>query len=89
MDKKSLNSRVATRIGCDAKTVGKLSESLADVFGEIIAEGDIIAIPGFGDFIPEMHAEHVGLSDDGRRMLFPPEITLKFLPGTALRNRMP
>lgn len=88
MEKKTLNSRVAAQVGVDARTSTQLTDALAGVIGDILTDRDSVAIPGFGEFSPIKTDEHISLDSDGRRLLMPPAITIKFTPGTALRNKL-
>lgn len=88
MEKKSLNSRVAALAGIDARTSSQLTEACARVIGELLTDGDSAAIPGFGEFSTEKTDEHVAIDAQGRRLLMPPEITIRFTPCTALRNKL-
>ena len=88
MDKKSFNSRVASQSGTDARTVTQITEALARVAGEILTEGNTVALPGFGDFTPVKTDERIELDAMGRRMLMPPSISICFTPASALRNKL-
>lgn len=88
MDKKSLNSRVASLSGTDTRTVSQITEALARVTGEILTEGNTVALPGFGDFSPVKTDERIESDAQGRRMLMPPSISVCFTPASALRNKM-
>lgn len=64
--------------------IGAIGAAIAD----ILAEGNSVAIPGFGTFSPEKADEYVKADDSGRRLLMPPAIIVNFKPSVVLRNRL-
>lgn len=64
--------------------IGAIGAAIAD----ILAEGNSVAIPGFGTFSPEKADEYVSADDSGRRFLMPPAIIVNFKPSVVLRNRL-
>ena len=63
-------------------------EALADGFASLLKE-HCVAVPGFGKFEGEKLMERVEVdSASGRRMLYPPEIRMTFVPGTRLKTRI-
>ena len=50
---------------------------------------DSVAIPGFGAFVAEKTSEHVETDPDtGKRMLYPPCVTLSYQPSVLLRKKI-
>lgn len=64
--------------------IGAIGAAIVD----ILAEGNSVAIPGFGTFAPEKADEYVKADDSGRRLLMPPAIIVNFKPSVVLRNRL-
>lgn len=64
--------------------IGAIGAAIVD----ILAEGNSVAIPGFGTFSPEKADEYVASDASGRRMLMPPAIIVNFKPSVVLRNRL-
>lgn len=64
--------------------IGAIGAAIVD----ILAEGNSVAIPGFGTFSPEKADEYVKADDSGRRLLMPPAIIVNFKPSVVLRNRL-
>lgn len=64
--------------------IGVIGAAIVD----ILAEGNSVAIPGFGTFSPEKADEYVKADDSGRRLLMPPAIIVNFKPSVVLRNRL-
>lgn len=87
-DKKSFIGRVAARAGVDSRTASRLTDTLATLIGGSLAEGDSVAIPGFGEFSPSKTDEYISTSPSGSRVLNPPSLNPVFTPGTSLRNKL-
>ena len=64
--------------------IGAIGAAIVD----ILAEGNSVAIPGFGTFFPEKADEYVKADASGRRLLMPPAIIVNFKPIVVLRNRL-
>ena len=64
--------------------IGAIGAAIVD----ILAEGNSVAIPGFGTLSPEKADEYVKADDSGRRLLMPPAIIVNFKPSVVLRNRL-
>lgn len=64
--------------------IGAIGAAIVD----ILAEGNSVAIPGFGTFFPEKADEYVKADDSGRQLLMPPAIIVNFKPSVVLRNRL-
>ena len=65
-----------------------LIEGLSMILRDSCGNMDMVAIPSFGSFIPEKEDERVSIDlETGKRMLYPPQINLKFKPSAILRKR--
>lgn len=67
--------------------------ALIDGFSAIIKEEcgnmNVIAIPGFGDFIPQKIDEKICVNEQtGKKMLTPPELKLTFKVSNVLRKKL-
>lgn len=71
----------------DSTTVDNLVDELfAEITSQLCAGNDV-AIPGFGKFTPEKTDEYIARDlTSGSTYLFPPRITVNFLPGTRLKK---
>jgi nucleoid DNA-binding protein len=88
MEHKSLVNTLAKKLNRDNKDVTALIEGLSATLREKLSDNNIIAIPGFGEFEPVKEDEYI--QDDlstGKRMLFPPCISLKFNPSSILKRK--
>lgn len=89
MDSKTLNQRIADSLGIDNKTVGNLLGSLAKVLAESADSLTTVAIPSFGSFIPVKYDEEVRADlSSGKKILFPPQISIEFQPAVSLRKKV-
>lgn len=89
MDSRAFVSRVAHRMDCDTKCVSELMAAFASIVRERAAELDIIAIPGFGNFVPVKRSERIEAdSSTGKLMLLPPKISVEFVAGSILNKHL-
>ena len=87
MDNRTLLSRVAKATGADARTTSSMAEALTRLMADSAAVLDNVAIPGFGTFVADKEAEHVGTDTaTGARSLMPPAISVQFRAATKLRK---
>ncbi len=87
MDNKAYIAGLATQLGIDINETARLSEALSDVIREACAEGEAVAVPGFGTFDVEKHDEYVVTDPtNGRRLLMPPSVSLHFKPSSQLKK---
>ncbi len=80
--------QAAAAAGCDAQQAAAMAEALVALVRERASQLDSVAVPGFGTFAPQKENEHVTTTADGRHMLMPPGIVLKFHPGSMLRKHL-
>lgn len=63
-------------------------KAIVDALGDFCAQGDSVAIPGFGTFQSVKTDEHIATADDGSRLLMPPAIEVEFKPSVVLRKSL-
>lgn len=76
-------------MGCDTDTATHLVESFSTLVREECGKTNRVAIPGFGSFEGIKHDEEI--TNDlatGRRMLLPPSIEVRFIPGGMLKKKI-
>lgn len=79
----------AAAAACDSSTAEKIAVALAVALRERCAALDTVAIPGFGNFVPEKRDEHISTDGTtGIRRLMPPSISVQFQPGSKLRKQV-
>ena len=86
MDQRTLTNRIARNLDLDSKDVTTLGDAMADIFQEVLADCDAVAIPGFGTLSGVKTDEHEAVSADGSKVLMPPSISVVFEPGSRLRK---
>lgn len=88
MDHNTFISGLARQLGKTNKEVTALTDSLANTIREAACNLDNIAIPGFGRFEPEKRDEYIAEDPhDGIIKLYPPSISINFIPGSKLKKR--
>lgn len=88
MDNKTFLSHLAKRTGYDSATTGRFAEALTSTLSAVLADLNSAAIPGFGTFESVKTDERVQTDSNGRRMLLPPAISVRFNPSVVLRNKL-
>lgn len=87
MDNRNFITQLARKTDMDYKEAGRLSESLCRLIGECLANGNDVALPGFGTFESVKTIEHVTTDEaSGRKMLIPPTIHVEFRAGSRLKK---
>lgn len=89
MDAKTFTTELSGRLGMTPQEVANLCQDLADVIGEVLAQGDSLIVPSFGCFEPKKREEHMALHPStGRKILVPPKLQVVFRPAMSLRNKV-
>ena len=89
MDNKAYIHAMATKLGCSADDVNRLTDGFAAILRRECAEQNRVAIPGFGSFEGIKRDEEIRRNPaTGKRMLFPPCIEVKFKPSAMLNKRV-
>ena len=89
MDNKAFITKLGKMLNRETTEVNTLVEGLCRVFKECGSELDSIAVPVFGSFKSEKTEEHVASDEtNGKRMLYPPVITMDFQPSIVLRKKL-
>ncbi len=89
MDHKTLSETLSERLGVAREEIGIMLHALAESVEVCASENDIVTIPGFGSFEPRKRLERVAVHPaTGKRMLYPPKISLTFRPSTMLRRQL-
>ena len=89
MDSRQFAATISRNTGLDAKTVALAIDSIAIILSGECADLSTVAVPGFGNFIPEKKDEEISV-DPGtlERTLLPPSISVSFRPSVILRKRI-
>lgn len=87
MDNRTFNNRLAESVTINPKDSLSLTRALSNIIGQSLAEGDNVAIPGFGTFESTKKDEYVDTDPTtGQRTLMPPQIQVTFKPGSRLKK---
>lgn len=89
MDYKTFVSNLARKTGCNNDTAAGLVESFGMILREECGNTGRVAIPGFGSFEGIKNDEEI-ITDlaTGKRMLLPPSIEVRFIPGGMLKKKI-
>ncbi len=86
---KELVAQLAGQLNCNEADVNALYSAFASLAKDHCAALDALAIPGFGKVLGVKTMEHVATDvETGKRMLFPPKISIGFEPSTILKTRI-
>lgn len=86
---KEFVAQLAGRLNCSDADAGALYDTFASMVKEHCAALDTVAIPSFGKIKGVKTMEHVEVdAETGKRMLFPPKISIGFEPSTILKTRI-
>ncbi len=86
---KEFVAQLAGRLNCSDADAGALYDAFASMVKEHCAALDTVAIPSFGKIKGVKMMEHVEAdAETGKRMLFPPKISIGFEPSTILKTRI-
>ena len=84
-----MTERLSAKLDVPREDVGIMLHALADVVETCASECDVVTIPGFGSFEARKRVERVSVHPStGKRMLYPPKVTLTFRPSTMLRKQL-
>lgn len=89
MDNKQFISRLSKRLGRPQREASALVDALSLILRERCGTLETIAVPSFGNFTPVKTDEYV--KEDpatGVTMLYPPKISVTFVPATRLRKSL-
>ena len=79
-----LTKRLASQTGCSYEMAAKCCQLLVEwMTAKIIDEGEVF-VGGFGKFFIEKNMEFVLVANDGKRILIPPQLKLKFSPAPVV-----
>lgn len=89
MDSKTFIETLHAETSVTKKDISAILGALQNVLGNTCAEGDSVAVVGFGTFEPRKREERVVvMPTSGKRLLVPPKQVITFRPSTALRNSL-
>lgn len=88
MNHKEFISTLAERNNASTAETQSLVEALTTVMGDSLAEGDNIAIQGFGNFEVKKKQERIIVNPSTKqRQLIPPRLAVAFKPSAVLKDK--
>ncbi len=89
MDHRTLCDTLAEKLKMPREDIGILLNALSEAVETAALAQDVISIPGFGTFETRKRLERVAVHPaTGKRMLYPPKMTLGFRPSSLLRKQL-
>lgn len=90
MDFKGLIETVSERSGISQEECREMTDFLAEVMEDLLAEGNVIMLPSFGSFETRKRNERIisNPSVAGKKLLVPPKVVVSFKPSTSLKNNV-
>ncbi|WP_300549755.1 HU family DNA-binding protein [uncultured Bacteroides sp.] len=88
MNNKEFASELAERLGYTIKDTSELISSLLSDMAQVLEEGNIITIQGFGSFEVKKKTERISINPVSKqRMLIPPKLVLSYKPSNTLKDK--
>ena len=89
MNNKEFITELARRTDSTAKDTQQTVERPTEVMADILDEGDVITIQGFGNFETKKKMERIIVNPATKqRQLIPPKITVSFKPSAVLKDKI-
>ena len=89
MDYNTFLLGLARQTGLDMQQIDLLANSLIETIRNEAMQLNSVAIPGFGRFEATKTLEYIATDQsDGKKKLFPPSVSLRFIPGSTLKKRL-
>ena len=86
MNYNQLITLLSLNVGCAEEQVRAYTDALVKWMSEKIAEQQELLVAGFGKFFLELQHEYVFADEKGKRILMPPNLTLRFTPIALVEN---
>lgn len=89
MDSKSFMETLAERLGTDEESIAFFTSALARSLTQSCANGQSVAVAGFGTFETKVRRERIARHPaTGRRVLLPPKAVMQFRPSAVLKQKV-
>lgn len=89
MTSKEFISVLSERNEITPRETQQLIESLSEVMADVLNEGDMITIQGFGNFETKKKMERIIVNPSTKqRQLIPPKLTVSFKPSSVLKEKI-
>lgn len=89
MTNKEFITALAERNNISAKEAQMLVETMTDIMGTNLSEGDTITIQGFGNYEVKKKMERIIVNPTTKqRQLIPPKLAVAFKPSNVLKDKI-
>lgn len=89
MDSNTFNHKLAKNLNLPSDRTQELLAQAVSLVTSALADMDSVALPGFGEFVPQKYESTVETDPlSGTQMILPPKIVVNFRPSTALQKRL-
>ncbi len=89
MDTNAFINALSGKLERKPDEINILIGGLSSFLKENCADLSVVAIPGFGEFVPVKDDERIELDkESGKRMLLPPRVRLTFEPSSILKSKI-
>lgn len=84
-----LIDKLSQATGTDIDVTGKMVAAFVELLKKHCAEGDAVAIPGFGTFQTVRAPEYISETyQPGKRYMMPPEVKITLKASVVLRKKL-
>ena len=88
MNNKEFTSELSKRTGFSQKDTSELMASLLTDMTHLLEEGNVVFVPGFGQFEVKKKAERISVNPlTKQRMLTPPKLVLNYKPSGSMKDK--
>lgn len=89
MDNKTIIDNISQELEMKKEDVRKLLSCFGNILVDSCIDGDMLVIPGFGQFEPRKKQERIAVHpSSGKRLLIPPKLVVSFKPSAVLKSRI-
>ena len=89
MKNKEFIQKIQENVSTNGERTAELVEMTTAIIANILAEGDSLAIKGFGTFEVKKKEERISVNPaTGNRWMIPPKLVPGFKPGTIMKEKL-
>lgn len=89
MENKEFVALLAKKMKRDTKDVNSLLEGFSQIIKDSLSNLEIVAMPGFGEFVATKEDETIIIDHStGKRLLLPPQISVSLKASSIMKKRL-
>lgn len=89
MENKEFVALLAKKMKRDPKDVNSLLEGFSQIIKDSLSNLEIVAMPGFGEFVATKEDETITIDHStGKRLLLPPQISVSLKASSIMKKRL-